>query len=104
MGPLPATAQNDVDGHDTAFSVEGELGGIAIGVTLVLFQALLGPVGLVEVNAFPAKSTATHRLDVGQEMPENPRGAMAVDCSSTCTAFQAGAPPVGSVELRTLPS
>jgi hypothetical protein len=37
---------------------------------LVTVHAEEGPVGFVDVTTFPAPSTATHRADVGQEIPD----------------------------------
>lgn len=55
------------------------------------------PVGLYEVNAFPAPSTATQKVTVLQETPVRPAGSF----RSTCV--QSLAPPVGFVEVSTSP-
>jgi hypothetical protein len=75
---------------------------------LVTFQAEAGPVGLDELTTLPLSSTATHMLVVGQDTLDKKQFAPVSDTTqlvpSTCTTFQAAAPPEGLVEVTTLPT
>ena len=85
----PTAMQKDAD-------VQVKLGNspAPIGVTV---QAVELPVGSVDVNRLPASSSPTQSDSVGQESAR--MGLL----PSTWTAFQAPAPPVGSVEIRSSP-
>jgi hypothetical protein len=75
----------------------------------VTFQAAAPPVGLLEVTTPPFVSTATQRPLLGHEMPFSEQGAPLVAVGAqpagpyTCVTFQAAAPPVGFLEVTTLP-
>src|ERR1700734_416391 len=67
------------------------------------------PVGSVETNALPAASTATHGPMEGHETPLTNTGPalsvlFCVVLGSKWATIHAGPPPVGSVEVITLPA
>jgi hypothetical protein len=65
--------------------------------TALTAQADAAPVGLVEVTTLPEVSTATHRLEIGHEMPVR-------KCEPSASIFtQSEIPPAGSVETTMLP-
>ena len=73
--------------------------------TLVRRQAATPPVGSVEATKLPLKSTATQRPLLGQDTPDrlvaSEFGSLVL---STWVTVQAAAPPVGLLEVTTLPS
>jgi hypothetical protein len=90
-----ATAtQNDGDGHDTAWRVNGPF-------TPARLQALAPPVGLVEVSTFPESSTAAHIEVVGHATPLRP---LKPGRASIRVNFQAERPVVGFLDVSTSPA
>src|SRR5437764_7154675 len=99
MSPLSsATTQRVLEGHETPKSVKN----CPAGSKFLAFQAPFA-VGVVEVRIFSAEvlagcSMATHREIEGQEIPSRSLVPSIAECSC-----QAGAPPVGFVEVTELP-
>ena len=74
-----------------------------------IVHAAAPPVGSVEASALPAASTATHSPVEGHETPRTNTGPalsvlFCVVLGSTWATTHAAAPPVGSVEVITLPA
>ena len=83
------------------------VGGLWVGPsTWTTFQAPTPAVGFLDVTTLPFPSTATHSLLVGQETPFKKHAGDPPNWSHLepiWVTFQAAAPPVGLVEVTTLP-